>query len=127
MRVMCYFNLHKRCFSLKALEGPNKGRVVAHADHVLLTDVVFKVSEAGRQRVIREKRKNVHAGVVGEWLSQHNPHITFVTNLTPITYNPYKHSTFVKRGSETPVRWADTVIMSVDEQRRPTTHAINAA
>jgi len=30
LKVFCYFNLHRKCFSIKALEGPNKGRVVAH-------------------------------------------------------------------------------------------------
>lgn len=26
MKVFVYFNLHKRCFSVKALEGERKGR-----------------------------------------------------------------------------------------------------
>ncbi len=56
LKVFCYFNLHRKCFSIKALEGPNKGRVVAHSDKVLLSDGVFKVSEAGRQRVLRERK-----------------------------------------------------------------------
>jgi len=47
------------------LEGPDKGRVVGWASTVLLSDVTPKVSEAGRQRVLREKRKNVHAGMGG--------------------------------------------------------------
>ena len=66
MRVFVYFNLHKRRWSLKAMDGPSKGRVVAHADKVLLRDCVFRVSEAGRQRVLQTKRKAVHAGVVGD-------------------------------------------------------------
>jgi hypothetical protein len=36
MKVFVYFNLHKKCFSIKALEGAMKGRVVAHRDTVLL-------------------------------------------------------------------------------------------
>lgn len=65
MRVFVYYNLRKHLWSIKALDGPSKGRVVAHADKVLVRDATFRVSEAGRQRVIRERRKNVHAGVVG--------------------------------------------------------------
>ncbi len=61
MRVYVYFNLHRKCFSIKALEGAMKGRVIAHRDNVLLFHTTFKVSQAGRERVIREKRKNVHA------------------------------------------------------------------
>jgi len=64
-KVFVYFNLHQKCFSVKALTGANKGRVIAHSDTITLKGVVFKVSEAGRQRVLIEKKKNVHAGVVG--------------------------------------------------------------
>jgi hypothetical protein len=67
MKVFVYFNLHKKVWSVKALEGPNKGRVVAHRNALSLYHCTFKVSEAGRQRVIREQRKNVHAGIVGDW------------------------------------------------------------
>lgn len=66
MRVFVYFNLHKKCWSIRAMEGNQKGRVIAHAQAVELANCTFKVSEAGRQRVLREKRKNVHAGVVGD-------------------------------------------------------------
>lgn len=65
MKVRCYWNLHKRLFSVVAREGPNKGRVIEHAGRILLRDVTPKVSEAGRQRVLREKRKNVHAYLEG--------------------------------------------------------------
>ncbi len=50
MRVFVYFNLHRKCLSVKALEGERKGRVIAHAKAVELVGVTFKVSEAGRQR-----------------------------------------------------------------------------
>ena len=96
MKVYVYFNLHRKCFSIKALEGANKGRVVAHRDDVLLFDATFKVSEAGRQRVLRERKKNVHAGVVGVWDETGTDLITItrVTTVgTPITYNPYNYST----------------------------------
>jgi hypothetical protein len=41
------------------------GRVIARRHRVLLTDATFVVREGGRQRVIREGRKNVHAFVKG--------------------------------------------------------------
>lgn len=65
MRVFVYFNLHNGRWSIKALSGRFKGCVIAHAREVMLRDVTYKVSEAGRQRVLQEQRKNVHAGVVG--------------------------------------------------------------
>lgn len=66
-RSFVYRNLNDKCWSVKALEGPNKGRVVLHARYVAISgaDGEFRVSEAGRQRVLRTQRKNVHAGVVG--------------------------------------------------------------
>jgi hypothetical protein len=104
MRVFVYFNLHKKLFSIKAMEGANRGRVVAHSDEVFLTDAVFKVSEAGRQRVLRERRKNVHAGVLGQWQQPNEGGYP-----VRVTYNPYKYSSFVEMGSEVPVHSARRV------------------
>ena len=92
VKVYVYFNLHKKCFSVKALEGSCKGLVVTHTDTVSLKDATFKVSEAGRQRVIKEKRKNVHAGVVG-YLEGFIA--TSTEGYKQAYYNPYKTSTFV--------------------------------
>ena len=38
IRVEVYWNLHKRLFSVRALEGENKGRVIDHAYGVRLSD-----------------------------------------------------------------------------------------
>ncbi len=65
MRVECYFNLHKHVFSVRALEGPDKGKVILHASNVLLKDVSFVVQKAGREKVLRTGQKNVHAFVRG--------------------------------------------------------------
>lgn len=58
--VKVYKNLHKDMYSIQ-----QDNVVVAHAETVFLQDVTFEVSQAGRERVIREGRKNVHAKVVG--------------------------------------------------------------
>lgn len=94
MKVFVYFNLHKKLWSVKALEGPEKGRVVCRSGYVTLRDVQPRVSQAGRERVLREKRKNVHAGLVGEWdfSSCHE-----LLPETEITYNPYKSGNFYYR------------------------------
>lgn len=106
MRVFVYFNLHRKLFSIKALEGPNKGRVIGHSDDVTLTDVCFKVSEAGRQRVIREKRKNVHAGAVGRLDSAACLLTVAKPGGVPLTYNPYRFSSFVRLETSEPVKTA---------------------
>ena len=62
--VRVYWNLRKKMFSVQAKRG-GRYRVVLHAQYVFIDAPSFKVSEAGRQRVLRDKRKNVHAGVHG--------------------------------------------------------------
>jgi hypothetical protein len=108
MKVFVYFNLHRKCWSVKALEGPTKGRVVQHADTLMLTDCVFKVSEAGRQRVLRERRKNVHAGVVGTLTPALD---RFIRDVKMVTYNPYRAGTFVNKVTGEPIHSADVVLL----------------
>lgn len=127
MKVFVYFNLHTHLWSIKALEGENKGRVVAHAEAVELYDCELKVYEAGRQRVLKEQRKNVHAGVIGELIAAkikttryqgaidaydgEVPPADSLDGFVPATYNPYKYSTFVIRSDESPVNIAEDVIL----------------
>ena len=97
MRVEIYFNLHKKCLSIR-----HKGLVIAHAAAAELTDVKFAVSQAGRARVLREKRKNVHAYVRGTLaslasyipLGESVPYDNEV--VSTVTYNPYKYDSFVR-------------------------------
>jgi len=109
MRVFVYYNLHRKLWSVKALEGDDKGRVVAHTKEVVLRKPVGKVSEAGRQRVLREKQKNVHAGIVGEWSPD-----CYILQLDgdEITYNPYKYNSFVYKDDETPFTGASVALLS---------------
>lgn len=55
-----YRNLHRKCFSVQ--QG---GIVKCHAENVILKNAEFLVSDKGRERVRREKRKSVHAFVKG--------------------------------------------------------------
>ena len=91
MRVFVYYNLHKKLWSIRDCETR---RVVGHSDRVVLFDVKPKVSQAGRARVLREGRKNVHAGLEGTLLESHLKWDSRAKP-KPITYNPYKHETFV--------------------------------
>jgi hypothetical protein len=98
IKVFAYRNLHRDCWSLKALEGPYKGRVILHADEAVLVFCQLKVSKAGRQRVLQERKKNVHAGVVG-YLDESDSSVPtfFEVNGIPVTYNPYKYESFVRK------------------------------
>lgn len=109
MKVFVYRNLHRQCWSVKALEGPDKGRVIAHRSYVMLRDVRGKVSEAGRQRVLTEGRKNVHAGLVGTW--QHDSSDVLGSEPREITYNPRKYETFVYTDNEAPFEGSDIAFL----------------
>jgi hypothetical protein len=102
MKVFVYWNLHRKCFSVKSLEGADKGRVIDHLASIMLYRATFKVSEAGRQRVLREKRKNVHAGVVGEWLENWKPECEGER----IRYNPHEGPHFTTTSLGLPVKTA---------------------
>ena len=95
-QVHVYRNRHRKCYSIK--QG---GYVVAYADELAILSPKFKVSEAGRQRVIREGRKNVHAYIKG-FIIERGPD-TYHTDWRPMTYNPYRHTTFVDKNTEKPV------------------------
>ncbi len=110
MRVFVYFNLHKKLWSVRALEGPDRGRVIAHTHDLHLRDCVFKVSEAGRQRVLRERCKNVHAGVVGTLVDGALP--AAVTCTRRITYDPYRFASFVDAVSLAPLFSAHWTVFS---------------
>jgi hypothetical protein len=62
MLVKVYRNLNRHCWSVM---DARSRRVIAHRDTLALDACAFRVSEAGRQRVLREGRRNVHAFVVG--------------------------------------------------------------
>jgi hypothetical protein len=110
-----YYNLHKHLFSLKARYD---GLVKNHANEVFMENVQFKVSQAGRKRVLKEKRKNVHAFVRGELVRHFSPYGYLdidkdfvVHNGTELTYNPYKYSTFVIKETGEPVYEAKKVVL----------------
>lgn len=104
-KVFVYYNLHKHTWSIRDCKTR---RVIGHSDHVLLFEVKPKVSQAGRERVLREQRKNVHAGLEGYLMSTHNSNATHCEDAylgatqKGITYNPYKYTGFVYKSTEEP-------------------------
>jgi hypothetical protein len=106
VRAFVYWNLHRKCWSVKALSGPDKGRVVQHCHNFDITDAEFRVSEAGRQRVLREKRKNVHAGVVGTLAGTE----AVIAEGAEVSYNPYRSGYFFRRSDGAAVAKATRVV-----------------
>jgi hypothetical protein len=111
MKVFVYYNLRKKIWSVR-----HNRKVIQHSDIVVLRDATFKVSQAGRERVLREMRKNVHAGIEGELVGySDNP---FDGAYQSITYNPYKHSCFVTKDNQIPVFKADYVTMRANDANK---------
>jgi hypothetical protein len=108
-RVMVYYNLHKQTFSITY-----KSKVIMHADYVKLGDVEFRVRKGGKERVRSEKSKNVHAFVIGDLIDFCEypcDDIPTPSSDMILTYNPYKHDSFVYKGTDEPVYSAGEVEM----------------
>lgn len=117
MRVFVYWNLNRGGFSIKALDGAAKGKVVAHASDVLLFDVHMTVGHASRQRIAAGAHKEVHAGFKGTlhafqgtltaqgeaacidapWRCDADAFTAIETLWEPVTYNPKRDAGFVSR------------------------------
>ena len=109
-RVQVYYNLHKKCLSVR-----HKGKVIEHAQEDTLIDARFHVQQAGRERVLKQKRKNVHAYISGKlketfWFTQAPKYIW--TAKQHVTYNPYKYKNFVNKKTLKPVASAEVVHIS---------------
>lgn len=109
LKVRVYWNLHKKCWSLQ-----HNGKVIEHADCVMLDDVEFVVRPGGREKVRKEKRKNVHAFAFGivtaAWKAKDHPESCRVVRKyfesgdgSLVTYNPYVNETFVDKETGEPV------------------------
>jgi hypothetical protein len=108
-KVMVYYNLHKHTFSVQ-----KNGLVVLHADYVKLQDVEFRVRQGGKEKVRKEKSKNVHAFVIGnlvDFCQYPCDDIPEEPTGDIVTYNPYKYDTFVYKETEEPVIYATEVDM----------------
>lgn len=95
-----YYNLHLKTYSVLGWDADKNGwRLKEYADNLVLLDVEFKVSESGRQRVIKEKRKNVHAFAIAKHVYPIPSHrVTALMDkrtYRSATYNPYLYDSFV--------------------------------
>jgi hypothetical protein len=82
--------------------------VIGHYDSIVAENVEFKVSQKGRERVLRERKKNVHAFVISDKI-----HVDVKTwpdynigYLSSVRYNPYHYDSFVD--------WLDKPIHNAD-------------
>ena len=93
IKVDVYKNLHKSeegrpVYSIRSVKDR---RVIGHSSQIFLTRVSFHVGQGGRKRVLKEKRKNVHAFVRGVISAE-----ALEGNYEAATYNPYTTNGFFK-------------------------------
>lgn len=101
-QVEIYRNLNRRDGVWFSVRDRKTGLVVYRINlkdqlEITFKDVKFHVSKAGRARVLREKRKNVHALIKGEVAV--NPTAVALKKMgyipLHISYNPYSNESFV--------------------------------
>lgn len=113
-----YFNLHKHVWSVRT-----KGKVKHHVDIVVFSEgAKFVVQPAGREKVIKEQRKNVHAFVRGDvtivsadmkkwgkFISENKTRL--------VSYNPYKKDHFFYVDTGERIDYSDEVVMIVRDEK----------
>ena len=103
--VKVYWNYNKKIWSIQ-----QNGKVVSHLESLKLKNVTFQVSEAGRQRVLSQNRKNVHAFACGRIVPSKTKTCTKGIK-REISYNPYRRMFFFEKESKKSIR--PTVIVPV--------------
>jgi len=103
--VQVYRNLHVRPGVGWSVREARSRIVVAVVDEALLAGADFHVGALGRARVLREKRKNVHAWIAGRLVTP--AEIPGNVFWEPVLYDPYRHETFVRPWDAAPVLRAD--------------------
>jgi len=111
-----YRNLTRKTFSVKY-----QGKVVEHVDRILILSGDFLVNENGRQRVLREKKKYVHAFVTTTdgYVRDHGTAIADtiifygldMKNMREVSYNPYTGSEFVFRDTGLPASGYNPILI----------------
>jgi hypothetical protein len=102
--VDVYRNLNRACWSVR---DSSTRRVVAHVNTIALTACTMHVSNAGRRRVLREHRRNVHAFIRGAPTLATRPQ-------TRIRYDPFTMPGFeLARGGRT-VERASVVVFDAN-------------
>lgn len=102
-----YRNLQNGTMSLQQrVDG--RWKVVGHVREAVLRHVTFHLNEAGRQRVIAQRQKNVHAWAEGVLVGESCPGFDAPIDLA---YNPYRDRTFVERQTLKPLSGCEYLII----------------
>jgi hypothetical protein len=88
-----YRNLTRDCWSVCNVSstGKSRGKLVCHAETVLVSGCIPYVSECARQRVIRVGHREVHAWIIGDDVRVDAEEI----DGERVTYRPFDGGTFI--------------------------------
>ena len=93
-RVRIYYNVRLKCLTVQDYIKGRGWRLHSHLKDLALTNVKFRVSDAGRLKCLAERQKNVHAYVYGcvaeSRLMEKQWYVA--------GYNPYFNTSFVLCG-----------------------------
>jgi hypothetical protein len=94
--IRVYRNLNNGRMSLQSKQG-SSWKVVGHVENCVISSVKFHIGESGRQKVIRERCKNVHAWGQGMLVAEFDERVKAPVALS---YNPYTDTTFKQRHTD---------------------------
>jgi hypothetical protein len=106
--VFVYRNIRTKTYSIKDMKS---GLVIDRRDSGFLIQAAeLIVSKAGRDRVLREKVKNVHAGVRGYLIENIPDDIIEKTTKVQLYYNPYTCSSFKRMDNNCDIKSCSIVL-----------------
>jgi hypothetical protein len=101
--VAVYRHLPREVFSVRALDGPDKGRVLAHGTELGLRDARMVVNEGARRKIAAGGPKGVHAWITGSLAT------VILEDPVRITYRPHVRGVFFVAQTGQPVLQAAAV------------------
>lgn len=101
--VAVYRHLPREVFSVRALDGPDKGRVLAHSTRLGLRGARMVVNERARQKIAAGNPKDFHAWITGTLGA------VTLTDPVRITYRPHDRGEFFVADTGQPI-WAAAAV-----------------
>lgn len=116
LKADVYRNLQRDCFSVRSRETENYGEVIDHATVVFISPAEFVVQPKGRERVLEERRKNVHAFIRGRvTMNARYPDIKMsAIPMKQITYHPYERGEFYCLSNNKGIDEADWALVTME-------------
>lgn len=104
--VEVYRNLHTPNSELFSIRDKKSGLVLSHGSNFVAKNVKCKVRENGRQTVIKNRRKLVHAFLICNFKEEQELNID---GLDELYYNPYLTPTFINKTTGEEIHNAETI------------------